>query len=60
MLHICVYVYVRARVRVPERVSVCMRVRAFNLAYPACNSCAPYSDVIFGPSGSTIFFDIIS
>jgi hypothetical protein len=33
-------------VRVSERVGVRMRVRAFNLAYPACNSYAPYCDVI--------------
>jgi hypothetical protein len=38
----------------------CTRVRTWNLAYPACNSYAPYCDVIFGLSGSTIFFDIIS
>jgi hypothetical protein len=28
-------------------------------AYPACNSYAPYCDVTCGPSGSTIFFDVI-
>jgi hypothetical protein len=41
---------------------VCLRacVRACTLAYPACNSYAPYCDVICGPSGSTIFFDIVS
>ena len=26
--------------------------------YQACDSCAPYCDVICDPSGSTIFFDI--
>jgi hypothetical protein len=36
------------------------RVRACSLAYQACKSYAPHCDVICGPSGSTIFFDIIS
>jgi hypothetical protein len=40
--------------------SVCMSVRACSLAYLPCNAYAPYCDVICGPSGSTIFFDIIS
>jgi hypothetical protein len=39
---------------------VCIRVRAFSLAYPACNYYATYCDVICGLSGSTIFLDIIS
>jgi hypothetical protein len=39
---------------------VCACVRACSLVYTAYNSYAPYSDVICGPSGSTIFFDIIS
>jgi hypothetical protein len=30
------------------------------MPYPTCNSYAPYCDVICGPSGLTIFFDIIS
>ena len=34
-------------------------VRACILAYPACNSHAPYCHVICGLPGSTIFFDII-
>jgi hypothetical protein len=38
----------------------CTHVLACSLAYTACNSYAPYSDVICGPSSSTIFFDIIS
>ena len=41
-------------------VCVCMPMQACSLAYPACNSYAPYCDVICDPSGSTIFFDIIS
>jgi hypothetical protein len=45
---------------VPGRVGVCMRVRARRLAYPACKSYAPYCDVVRGPSGYTVFFDIIS
>jgi hypothetical protein len=40
-------------------VSVYARARACSFAYPACNAYAPYCDVIYGPSGSTIFFDII-
>ena len=35
-------------------------VRVCSLPYPACNSYAPYCDVICGPSGSTAFLDIIS
>ena len=42
------------------RADACMHVRANRLAYYAFNSYAPYSDVICGPSGSSIFFDIIS
>ena len=38
----------------------CMRVRACNLDYPACNAHAPYCDVICDPCGSSKFFDIIS
>jgi hypothetical protein len=44
--------------RVPGRLSVCMRVRACSLTYPACNAYAPYCDEICGLSGSTVFFDI--
>ena len=54
----------RARLRscvwVPGCVSVYMRLRACSLAYAACNAYAPYCDVMFGPSGSTTCFDIIS
>jgi hypothetical protein len=48
---------------------VCVRARdrgrvhalcACSLAYPACNSLAPYRDVICSPSSSATFFDIIS
>jgi hypothetical protein len=39
---------------------VCMRVRTCSLAYPAWKSYASYCDVICGPSGSSIFLDIIS
>ena len=42
------YVCVGARQR--ERVSAC------SLAYPACNSYAPYCNVICGPSGSHTIF----
>ena len=28
---------------------MCMRMRACSLAYPACNSYAPYCDAICGP-----------
>ena len=42
---------------------VCVRirfcVRACSLAYPTCNTYAPYYVVIYGLSGCTIFFDII-
>ena len=51
---------VRACMWVPKRVGVCMRIRAYSFANPARNAYAPYCDVICGPSGSTIFFDIIS
>jgi hypothetical protein len=40
-----------------SRACVCMRVRARNLACPACNAYAPYCDVICGPSVSITFFD---
>jgi hypothetical protein len=51
------YIFVRACVR-PRRVGVCMRVLSYSLAYPACKSYAPCCDVICGPFGSTIFFDM--
>jgi hypothetical protein len=41
-------------------VCVCVGARACSLAYPVCNSYAPYCDIICDSSGSTIFFDIIS
>jgi hypothetical protein len=45
---------------VPGRVGVYMCVRVCSIAYPARNAYAPYCDVICGPSGSTIYFNIIS
>ena len=42
-------------VRVSERVGLRMRVRAFSLAYPACNSYAPYCDVILAPLAAPYF-----
>jgi hypothetical protein len=44
----------------PGRVGVCMGVRACSLAYPACNSYALYVTSLCGPSGLSMFFDIIS
>jgi hypothetical protein len=58
ILHICVFVCVCTRARVPGHVGVCTLVRACSLVYPAYNSYAPYRDVICVPFGSTIFFDI--
>ena len=49
----------RAYVWLPGRVGVCMPVRARSLTYPECNVYEPYCDVICGPTGSAIFFDII-
>jgi hypothetical protein len=46
----------RARVRAHRTVGLCTRVRACSLAYPTRMR---YIVNIFGPSGSTIFFDII-
>jgi hypothetical protein len=37
---------------VPGRVGVCLHIHA----YPACKVCAPYCDVICGPSASTKFW----
>ena len=56
----CAYVRVRALMWVPGSLGVCMRIRACSLTNPACNAYAPYCDVIYGPSVSTTFFDIIS
>jgi hypothetical protein len=36
-------------------ICLCVLVRACSLAYPACNTYAPYRDVIWGSSGSTAF-----
>jgi hypothetical protein len=52
------YWFVRAYVSVGARARG--RLRACSPAYPSFNAYAPYCDVIHGPSGSTIFFDIIS
>ena len=64
------YVFVCVRVRAPARVRACGCLNAWactcsfacvcSVAYPACNAYAPYCDVIFGTSGSTMFFDVIS
>ena len=51
---------VHACILVSGRVGVCMRIRACDLANPACNAYAPYCDVIYGPLFSTVFFDIVS
>ena len=51
----CERAWERVCVKVSGRVSLCVRVRACNLAYPACNAYAPYCDDIFGPSVSTTF-----
>jgi hypothetical protein len=57
-LHVCLCVCVRVCVLVDARGRE--HVCACSLAYPEFNAYAPYFEVIFGPSGSTIFFDIIS
>jgi hypothetical protein len=57
---VCAYLRVRAYMRVPGRVGVCMRISAHSLANPARNAYAPCCHVICGPSVSTKFFDIIS
>ena len=57
---VCLPACVRACVRVPGRLGVCMPMRTCNPADQACNAYAPYCDVICGPSGCTSFFDIIS
>jgi hypothetical protein len=53
-IFVCVYEWV------PGRVSVCILVGACSLPYPAFNTYAPYCNIIYGPSLSTRFFDIIS
>jgi hypothetical protein len=45
--NVCACLCTRAHVCVPGRVSLCMRVRAYSLAYPACNAYALYCDVIW-------------
>ena len=55
-----VCVWARACLWLPGSVGVCMLVSACSLAYPAYNAYAPYCEVIFDPSFSTIFSDIIS
>ena len=57
---VCVCVHLRTCVHVPGHVGMRMRVRAYNLAYPACNAYASFCDVICNPTVDTIFFDIIS
>jgi hypothetical protein len=57
---VCACMRVRACMWVPGLVGVCMRIRACSLASPARNACAPYCDVICGPSVSAVFFEIIS
>jgi hypothetical protein len=49
---------VRARMWVPGRVGVCLRIRAYSFANPVRNAYALYCDDIRGPSVSTTFFDI--
>jgi hypothetical protein len=39
---------------VPERLGLCMRIRAYSLANPARNAYAPCCDVIYGPSVHSI------
>ena len=61
--YILVSVFMRACACVRAGARARGRVRAHkscSLANPACNAYAPCCDVIFGPSVSTIFFDIIS
>jgi hypothetical protein len=61
-IFVCVRADVRVYVRMwlPGSVGVWMLLRAYRLAYPACNSHPPRCDVICGPNGSTVFFNIIS
>ena len=52
--------YVRVSARERRRVHARVCVHVVSRAYPACNACVPYGDIISGPSISTTFFDIIS
>jgi hypothetical protein len=56
----CVCMLARARMWVPRRVGVCMRISACSPANPARRVYGQYCDIICGPSVFTIFFDIIS
>jgi hypothetical protein len=56
----CVHSHFCVCAGMPGSVGVCMFVRAYSLAYPACNMRAPCFIVICGPSGFTSFFDITS
>jgi hypothetical protein len=58
--YLLVCVCVRACMWVPGSVGVCLRIHACGLVNPACNAYAPYCDVIYSPSVSTIFVDIVS
>ena len=55
-LLVCVCMHERACKWVPGRVGVCLHIHACSLANPACKACAPYCDVICGPSVSTTFW----
>jgi hypothetical protein len=57
IIYLCGRVRVRKRPGMLDCACACVRV-AFT--YPACNSYALCCDVIYGLSGPTIFFDIIS
>ena len=57
---VCAALHVRACMWVPRRVGVCLHIRAYSLANPACNAYGPYCDVICDSSVSTTFFDILS
>jgi hypothetical protein len=58
VLHICLCVC--ERVWVLGRLGLCMCVRMCSLAYPAGYTNALYFVAIYGISGATKFFDIIS
>ena len=53
---VCMCKHMRVGARARRRVHACARLLP---CYPACNTYAPYCDVIFGLSDSTKFFDII-
>jgi hypothetical protein len=60
VLHVCVCV-ARGCARVgAQALGVCMRVRACSFSYLACKAYAPYCVYIRDPSGSAVFFEIIS